>query len=459
TTKTLPAFHIPLRDVEKGEVIDPHTVRFTFKGNNLRDLPLIVAGMPIVSKAFYADKDFYKPSFVAPMGSGPYEVGDYKSGQFVTYKRRKDYWAADLPVNRGRWNFDTIRYEYFRDRTASFEAFKAGNYDLREEFKAQSWATEYSIPQVETGKIKLLALPDERPAGAQGFFINLRRNKFSDIRVRKALDYVFDFEWMNKNLFYGQYQRTTSIFVNTDLEATGVPSEVELKLLEPFRDQLPPEVFGKAYIPPVTDGSGRNRKLRSEAAKLLEEAGWRVGSDDVRVNAAGERLTIEFLLEQPAFERILSFYAEKLRGIGIEVNIRPLDSAQYQRRLKDFDFDLDTVRLNLNITPGPEMRSVLGSEAAASKGSNNLSGIADPVVDALIDKMLDAKSRDELRVAAKALDRVLRAKHFWVPQFYKAVHTIAFWDRFSWPKIKPKYARGVLDTWWYNPERAAKIEQ
>lgn len=458
-TKAHPLFHTPLRDVEKGEVIDPHTVRFTFKGENLRDLPLIVAGMPIVLKAFYADKDFYKPSFVAPMGSGPYEIGDYKSGRFVTYKRRKDYWAADLPVNRGRWNFDEIRYEYYLDQTAALEALKADNYDLREEFSSKNWATEYSIPQVASRKIKMLALPDERPAGAQGFFINLRRDKFSDIRVRKALDYVFDFEWMNKNLFYGLYKRTTSFFVNSDLEATGEPSEAELKLLEPFRDQLPPEVFGEAYIPPATDGSGRNRKLRREAAKLLDEAGWKVGSDGVRVNADGERLTIELLLEQPSLERIFGFYAEKLREIGIEVNIRNIDEAQYQVRQKEFDFDLDMSRFSLSITPGPNIRNLLGSEAAALKGSYNLSGIADPVVDALLDKMIGSKSREDLRIAARALDRVLRAKHFWVPQWYKAAHHIAFWDRFSWPDVKPKYARGILDTWWYNPERAAKIEQ
>jgi microcin C transport system substrate-binding protein len=458
-TKAHPYFHTPLRDVEKGEVIDERTVRFTFKGENLRDLPMIVAGMPIVSKAFYDDKDFYEPSLVAPMGSGPYDIGNYKVGQSIIYTRRKDYWAANLPVNRGRWNFDEIRYEYFRDRTASFEAFKAGAFDLHEEFSSKNWATEYDIPQVRSGKIKVLTMPDERPAGAQGFFINMRRDKFSDIRVRKALDYAFDFEWMNKNLFYGLYRRTTSIFVNSDLEAIGAPSEAELKLLEPFRDQLPPEVFGEVYVPPVTDGSGRNRKLRAEAAKLLDDAGWKVGSDGIRVNRKGERLTVELLMEQPSLERIFGFYAEKLREIGIEANIRNIDAAQYQVRLKDFDFDLDMSRFSLSITPGPSMRNSLSSEAAAAKGSYNLAGIANPVVDALVDKMLEAQSRDELRVAAKALDRVLRAMHFWVPQWYKAAHNLAFWDRFSWPETKPKYDRGVVDTWWYDAEKAAKLNQ
>lgn len=458
-TKAHPVFASSLRDVVKAEAIDKHTVRFSFQGENLRDLPLIVAGLPIASKAYYAEDDFYKPSLKQPMGSGPYEIGPYKTGTNITYKRRTDYWAADLPVNRGRWNFDEIRYEYFRDRTAGLEAFKAGAYDLREEFTSKSWATEYDIPQVKDGRIKLATLPDERPGGAQGWFINTRRAKFSDRLVRKALDYAFDFEWTNKNLFYGLYARTDSYFVNSDLKAEGPPSEAELKLLEPFRDKLPPEVFGEPYTPPVTNGSGRDRRQLSAASKLLNEAGWTVNAQGVRVNAKGEPLTIELLMEQPSLEKIFGFYVKKLRALGIQASIRNIDAAQYQVRLKDFDFDLDMSRFVLSQTPGPEIRIFLNSEAARTKGSRNLPGIADPVVDALMDKLLQAKSRDELRTAAHALDRVLRAGHYWVPQWYKAAHNLAFWDRFSWPQTKPKYARGVLDTWWYDAEKASKLKK
>ncbi len=273
-----PSYAAPLRDVAKAEAIDPHTVRYEFRGDNVRDLPRTVAGLPVLSKAAYTNADFYKPSLDPPMGSGPYEIGPYKTGTFITYKRRPDYWAADLPVNRGRFNFDEIRYEYYRDRTAGLEAFKAGAYDLREEFTSKSWATEYKIPQVAQGKIKLATLPDGSPSGAQGWFINMRRGKFADPRVRKALDYAFDFEWCNKNLFYGLYTRTHSFFANSDLEAKGPPSEAELKILEPFREKIPPEVFGEPYVPPVSDGSGRDRRQLAEASKLLTEAGWTVNA-------------------------------------------------------------------------------------------------------------------------------------------------------------------------------------
>ncbi|MBX2804871.1 MAG: ABC transporter substrate-binding protein, partial [Hyphomicrobiales bacterium] len=258
---------------------------------------------------------------------------------------------------------------------------------------------------------------------------------------------------------YGLYARTTSFFVNSDLEASGMPSEAELALLEPYRDQLPEEVFGEVYTPPVSDGSGRNRRVRAQAVKLLEDAGWKVSGDGVRVNEKGERLTVELMMEQPSLERIFGFYAEKLRGIGIEAKITNVDAAQYQVRLKEFDFDLDMSRYSLSLTPGPSMLNMLSSEAAANKGSYNLAGIANPVVDALMGKMLEARSRDELRVATNALDRVLRAGYYWVPQWYKAKHNLAFWDHFSWPDVKPKYGRGVLDTWWYDAEKAAKIEQ
>lgn len=453
-----PSYAGPLRDVAKAEAIDKLTVRFEFQGENMRGLPLIVAGLPVLSKAHYDTADFYKPSLEPPMASGPYEIGPYKTGANITYKRRADYWAADLPVNRGRFNFDEIRYEYFRDRTAGLEAFKAGAYDLREEFTSKSWATEYKIPQVNQGKIKLATLPDGSPSGAQGWFVNTRRGKFADPRLRKALDYAFDFEWCNKNLFYGLYTRTHSFFANSDLEAKGLPSEAELKILEPHRGKLPADVFGEPYSPPVSDGSGRDRRQLAAASKLLDEAGWTVNDKGIRVNDKGEVLALELLMEEPGLEKIFSFFVEKLKSLGVQASIRNIDAAQYQVRLKDFDFDLDMSRFSLDVTPGPEMRLYWSSEAAATKGSRNLPGIADPVIDSLIDQMLKATSRDALRTTAHALDRVLRAGHYWVPQWYKGAHNIAFWDRFSWPATKPAYDRGIQDTWWYDAEKAAKLK-
>jgi microcin C transport system substrate-binding protein len=452
-----PQYAIMLQDVAQAEAIDAQTVRYTFKGENVRDLPLIVSTLPILSKAYYEKAGFDKATLDPPVGSGPYEIGDFRQGTYISYKRRPDYWGKDLPVMRGRFNFDEIRLDYYRDRTAGLEAFKAGAYDLREEFTSKSWATEYKFPAAEQGKVKLATLPNASPSGAQGWFINTRRAKFSDPRLRKALDYAFDFEWCNKILFYGLYQRTHSYFANTDLEAKGPPSEAELKLLEPFRDKLSAEVFGQPYTPPVSDGSGRDRRQLAAASKLLDEAGWKVGPNGIRVNDKGEPLSFELLMEEPSLEKLFGFFVEKLRSIGIEASIRNIDSAQYQVRLKSFDFDLDMSRFVLDLTPGPEMRLFMGSESAKAEGSFNLAGISDPVVDLLINHIIGAKNRDELKTAANALDRVLRAGHYWVPQYYKASHTIAFWDRFSWPATKPKYDRGIEDTWWFDADKAAKL--
>jgi len=452
-----PRIALQLRDVEKAEALDPLTVRYRFKGDQIRDLPAIVAGLPIFSKAWYGTRDFSKTTLEAPLGSGPYKVAKMKQGSFIIYGRREDYWAKDLPVNRGRFNFAELRYEYFRDRTAEFEALKAGAYDLREEFTSKTWAKEYDIAQVREKRLLRLTLPDARPSGAQGFFINVRRKKFSDPRVRKALDFAFDFEWTNKNQFYGLYKRTNSFFENSDMKASGPPGEAELALLAPYRDQLPEEVFSTPYSSPVSDGSGQDRKLLRAASKLLKEAGWTV-KDGVRVNAAGEKFNIEYLIFSPTFERIIAPFIKNLKILGINARIRLVDPSQYQSRLKGFDFDIITQRYVLRVTPGVEIRSYWGSKAADTAGSFNLSGIKDPVVDALIEKVIAAKSRAELVTATRAIDRVLRARYYWVPHWYKAAHNLAFWDKFSRPKIKPLYGRGVIETWWYDEAKAARLK-
>jgi len=448
-----PRLAFPLRDVTKAEALDPQTVRYTFEGSLIRDLPVTVATLPILSKAYYTANDFEKTSLDPPLGSGPYKVGPYKAGTYVSYVLRPDYWGKDLPVNRGQYNFDEVRYEYYRDRTLELEGLLAGNIDFREEFTSKDWATGYDRQPVKDGRIKLMTIPDERPSGAQGFFINMRRDKFKDVRVREALGLAMDFEWMNKNLFFGLYTRTASYFENSDLKAVGPPSPEELALLEPFRDKLPKEVFGEPVSPPVTDGSGNNRTQLRQALKLLQEAGWTQSPEGLR-NAKGEPLTVEILVDSPSFERIASPYVKTLRSIGIDASVRMVDDAQYERRTKDFDFDLTTQRYALQITPGVELKTFWGSQAAATNGSFNLAGIADPALDQLIDKIVAAKSRAELVTATRAADRVLRAGHYWVPQWYKGAHNLAFWNKFSWPAVKPKYERGALETWWYDADKA-----
>ncbi|MCZ7596451.1 MAG: extracellular solute-binding protein [Hyphomicrobium sp.] len=443
-----PNFGLSLRDVVKAEALDPHTVRYEFTGDLIRDLPLVVAELPILSKAYYTARPFDQTSLDKPLGSGPYEIGAYKAGTFVSYKRRPDYWAKDLPVNRGRFNFDELRYDYYRDRTLELEGLKAGSFDFREEFTSIDWATGYDVPAVKEGRLIRLMMPDERPSGAQGFFINTRREPFKDKRVREALGLAFDFEWSNKNLFFELYTRTQSFFENSDMKASGLPSPEELKLLEPYRDRLAPEVFGEPYSPPVTDASGRDRKHLKRARDLLTATGYGDG---------GRPLTVEILSFESGFDRIVIPYIDNLKRIGVNASLRRVDPAQYERRMKSFDFDMTTQRYALRLTPGVEVKSYWGSDAAAMDGSFNLAGIKDPVVDALITKVIEAKSRAELATATRALDRVLRAGQYWVPHWYKAMHNVAFWDKYARPAVKPKYDEGVIETWWYDADKAAKL--
>ncbi|MEX2165597.1 MAG: extracellular solute-binding protein [Methyloceanibacter sp.] len=451
-----PIYHQMMQDVVSAEALDPATVRYTFKGELVRDLPLIVAGLPIFSKAYYTKKPFDQTTLDAPLGSGPYLVDRMAQGRTIVYRRNPDYWAKDLPVNRGRWNFDRIRYEYFRDRTAGMEAFKAGFYDFREEFTSKVWATEYDFPAIRDGRVKKEVLLDETPSGTQGFFLNTRRNHLKDPRVRKALDLAFDFEWTNRNVFYGLYQRTESFFENSPMKAEGEPSGTEKALLDELDVKVAEEALGAVYLPPKSDGSGADRKLLFEAGKLLDEAGWTI-KNGMRVNDKGEPFELEILTFEPSFERLTAPYVKNLKLLGIDARIRMVDPAQYQQRLKNFDFDMTTERYVMRNTPGVELRSYFGSEAAAIDGSLNLAGISDPAVDALIERILAAKSRDELETAARTLDRVLRNGHYWVPHWYKASHHVAHWDKYARPETKPRFDRGILDTWWYDGAKAATL--
>lgn len=449
---------ITIHDVKECQVLSPQRLRYQFEGENTRDLPLVVASLPIFSKTYYQSHDFTKSTLEPPLGSGPYRIGPFRQGQQVTYVRRDDYWAKDLPVNRGQYNFDEVRYEYFRDRTAELEALKAGILGLREEFTSRDWATAYNVGAVKEGRLIKEQLPDETMSGAQGFFINLRREKFQDIRVRQALDLVFDFEWSNANLFYDQYKRTSSVFEGGDLEAEGKPSPQELELLDQLRSELRPEVFEEVYSPPVSNGSGADRKLLRGASELLDQAGWTV-KNGVRENAGGEKLTVEFLEDDRTFERVMTPYLRNLRLIGIDARLRLIDEAQFQQRLKDFDFDITIQRYSLPQTPGVELKAFFGSQSAKAPGSYNLSGLALKPVDVLIDKMIKAKSREELKTAARALDRVLRAEHFWVPHWSKQAYNLVYWNIFGRPKTKPKYDRGVITTWWIDSQKAASLRR
>lgn len=440
---------LTIRDVEACDVVAPHTVRYRFKSGGIRDLPLSISVLPIFSKAYYAQHDFSKTSLEAPLGSGPYKIKSYRTGEYVAYERRGDYWAKDLPVNRGRFNLGEVRFDYFRERTAGFEALKSGVIDLREEYTSRDWATAYDFPAIKDGRVKQTTLPDETPSGAQGYFFNLRREKFQDIRVRRAFNLAFDFEWTNKNLFYGLYDRTVSFFESSPLKAVGAPPAEELAILEPMRAMLRPEVFAAPELPPVSDGSGQDRKLLRQASDLLDQAGW-VKDGDFRKNSKGETLSSEFLIESPLFERILGPYVKNLKLLGIDASIRIVDDAQYQSRRKSFNYDILSSRFGSDVTPGTGLRVFFGTASTDAPGSFNISGVKSPAIDALIEQAIAANSRKELDIVGRALDRVLRAELFWVPNWHKASHWIAHWDRYGWPAIKPKYDRGIVDTWWYD---------
>jgi microcin C transport system substrate-binding protein len=453
-----PRFRLALRDVTGAEALGTHRVRFTFAPEaSKRDLPMLVATLPIFSKKWFEGRNFAEPVMEQPIGSGPYVVEKAEAGRSVTYRRRDDYWARDLPVNRGRWNFDTITIEYFRDRAAAIPALQARVIDLHESFNSREWATAYDFAAVRDGRVKREALEDLSPSGTQGFWFNLRRPQFADARVRQAIGLAFDFEWSNRTLFYDLYERTTSFFQNTDMMASGLPSPEELALLEPFRDRLPPEVFGEAWVPPVSDGTGRNRAALREASRLLDAAGWMLNGQGQRVNAAGQRLTVDFVDDSSAFERIVNPFIENLRALGIEATWRLIDSAQLQQRTREFDFDVDVARFSISATPGVGMLNFYHSSSADQQGSFNLSGVKDPVVDHLVETMIAAPDRETLHVAGRALDRVLRAMHIWSPHWYKASHSLAYWDKFARPANKPRYSRAVLDTWWVDPAKEAAL--
>jgi microcin C transport system substrate-binding protein len=447
-----------LRDFVGAEATDDATVVSHFAPKRGRDVPLFVAALPIFSRSYYSKRPFEETTLEVPLGSGPYKVGRFEAGRHIEYERVKDWWGADLPVRRGQNNFDILRYEYYRDREVAFEGFTARSYLFREEFTSRSWATRYDFPAIREGRIKRDIIPDDTPSGAQGWFFNTRRAKFEDKGLREAFIYAFDFEWTNKNIMYGSYQRTHSVFQNSDMMAVGKPSADELALLESLRSKVPDEVFGEPFVPPVSDASGQDRALLRKASALLQEAGL-VIKDGKRATPQGEPISVEFLLDEPSFQPHHMPFIKNLRTLGIEANLRIVDPVQYRKRVDDFDFDLTVQRFSFSSTPGDSLRSYFSSQAAAMRGSQNVAGISDPVIDALIDRIIAADSRNSLVTACKVLDRVIRSGRYWVPHWYKASHWLAYWDVFGRPATKPRYARGVPETWWYDGEKTATIDR
>lgn len=449
-----PLIQQQMRDMVSAEAADDATLVVRFARGRARDVPLYVAGLPIFSKAYYADRAFEESSLDVPLGSGPYKVGQFEVGRYIAYERVKDWWAADLPATRGMYNFDVVRIEFYRDRDVAFEGFTARNYLFREEFTSRVWATRYDFPAVQDGRVKRETLPDETPSGAQGWFLNQRRAPFKDPRAREALICAFDFEWTNKTIMYGAYARTVSPFQNSDMVAKGPPPPEELALLEPFRGQVPDEVFSEPFVPPVSDGSGQDRALLRRASQLLTEAGCPI-KDGKRLLPNGDAFRIEFLLDEPSFQPHHMPYIKNLAVLGIEATLRIVDPVQYRARVEDFDFDVTIERFSMAATPGDGMRPFFSSQAAKTKGSYNLAGIESPAIDALLDRIIGAANRADLTVACRAFDRVFRAGRYWVPQWYRANHPIAYWDVFGHPDRLPRYAGGVgtPDLWW-STERA-----
>jgi len=464
-TKGHPLIVVQMRDLVKAEAPDDATLIVTFAEKRARDVPLFIVSLPIFSQAYYATHPFDESTLDIPLGSGPYKVGKFEVNRYIEFERVRDWWGADLPVSRGIYNYDVVRYEFYRDRDVAFEGFTAKNYLYREEFTARVWATRYDFPAVRDGRVKRETLPDDTPSGAQGWFMNLRRAQFKDSRVREAMIQAFDFEWTNKTIMYGAYARTVSPFQNSDMMANGPPSPEELKLLEPFRGQVPDEVFGQPFGPPVSDGSGQDRTLLRKASQLLLDAGF-VIKDGKRVLPNGEVFKIEFLVDEPSLEPHHAPYIKNLGTLGIEATLRIVDAVQYRARVEDFDFDMTMERFSMSATPGDAMRPFFSSQAAATKGSYNLAGIANPAIDALIEKIIGADNRTDLTIACRAFDRVFRAGRYWVPQWYRANHPVAYWDVFDHPESLPRYqidnyssSLGERILWWYDAAKAAKPEQ
>ncbi len=462
--KGLPSFRAVLQEqVESAEVLDTYRVKYTFKeGFPTRDLPSTVGGLPIFSKAFYIenDRDFEESSLEPLLGSGPYVLGEMDVGQTLVYERDPDWWGADLPMNIGRYNFDRIRIEYYADYNAAFEGFKAGSYTFRNEASSKSWATGYDFPALTDGHVVKAELPDGTIATGQSFVFNLRRPQLQDPRVRQAIGLMFNFEWSNETLFYGLYERVNSFWENSELAAVGTPTPEELAILQPLVDEglLDASILtDEAVMAPTSGERQLDRRNAREASRLLDEAGWTVGDDGMRRNAQGETLKLEFLNDSQTFDRVINPYVQNLRSIGVDAVHNRVDNAEATNRERSYDFDILTTQFPMGYQPGSGLLQYYGSKTADTSVFN-LMGLKNEAVDKIIDKVIAAETEAELIQTVRALDRVLRAERFWVPQWYKDVHTVAYYDMYGYPEPLPPYALGNLDFWWYDAEKGEALK-
>ncbi len=463
-TKGSPRYRNYYADVKQVEKVGERQVKFTFGGKDNRELPLIVGQMLILPKHYWKGKNFEKTTLESPLGSGPYKIEALDPGRSITYRHVENYWGADLPVNKGRYNPDVIHYDYYKDRTVATEAQKGGEFDFALQNISKSWATAYNIPAVAEGKLIKELIPHENGTGMQGFWFNTRRSKFADPKVRHALAYAFDFEWTNTNLFYGQYTRSTSYFSNTELVSSGLPQGQELEILEAFRGQVPEEVFTTEYKPPTTDGSGNIRQNLRVAARMLKAAGWSIKDGKLTSDASGETLVIEFLINNsPSWERIVGPYIQNLERLGVVGNIQIVDTSQYQNRIREYDFDVIVSSRGQSLSPGNEQRYYWTSAAADESGTRNYAGIKDPVVDALVDQLINAPDRKTLVATTRALDRVLLWGHYVVPHWHIRAHRVVYWNKFGKPDISPKYLASLWlyfpDTWWVDAAKEAALKK
>lgn len=442
-------------DVEEVEVLGPRRIRFSFTQSNNRELPLILGQLPVLPQHFWQDKTFTAAGLTRPLGSGPYEIDSFQPGQHVRYKRVDSYWGRNLAVNTGRYNFASVQYDYFRDTTVALEAFNAGEYDYRQENTAKHWATAYTGPAAEKGQIILETIPHERPQGMQAFIYNTRRAPFRDPKVRRALAFAFDFEWTNRQLFYGQYTRSKSYFANSELAAQGPPTEDEIALLQPHKEHLPPEALTSAYTVPNTKNDSLRSNLR-KALRLLRQAGWSLQEGHLVHSDNGARFTFTLLLRSASFERVVLPFKRNLAKLGITMDIRRVDATQYVNRLRSFDFDMLIATLPQSLSPGNEQRSFWSSQAADTAGTSNYMGVANPAVDALVQKVITAPDRQSLVTRCRALDRALLWGHYVIPQWHLGAYRIARWDIFGIPEALPPYGLDFF-AWWIDPEKAQTI--
>ena len=434
-------------------------VRFNFKTNTNKELVLIIGQLPVLPKHYWEDRNFEETTLEIPIGSGPYKIKSFDSGRSITYELNNEYWGFKnkIPIKVGKDNFGTIRYDYYKDRGIEREAFKSGEIDFFSENSSKEWATSYNINSIKNGLIIKELIQHENPQGMQGFAFNIRKDKFKDRRVRKALSYAFDFEWSNKNLFFDAYIRTDSFFENSELASSGLPSKEELNYLNPYFDVLPKEIFSEEFKNPVTDGSGYMRNQLQEASILLKDAGWDLINGQLKHSSTNEIFEFEILLRSPAFERIVLPFRDNLEKLGINVIVRTIDSAEYQKKIETFDFDMIVQTFSQSLSPGNEQRSFWGSDAADTNGSRNVIGIKNYAVDGLVESLINAKDREELITITRALDRVLLWNYYVIPQWHISSYRVLYWDFFDQPARKPKYSLG-FDTWWINQNKYNQIQ-